>query len=57
MRGKAEVRRRQEDALDRLKDSKFFEKNGRTEESWQKRKDLEIENLEVALGNKTRRKS
>lgn len=57
MRGTAVKRARQEGALQRLKESKFFEKNGRTEESWQKRKDLEIENLEVALGIQTRRKS
>ena len=57
MRGEAVKRARQEGALQRLKESKFFEKNGRTEESWQKRKDLEIENLEVALGIQTRRKS
>ena len=36
MRGEAVKRARQEGALQRLKESKFFEKNGRTEESWQK---------------------
>jgi hypothetical protein len=52
VRGSAEVRRRQEGALERLKNSKFFEKNGRTEESWQKRKDKEIENLESKIGGR-----
>lgn len=44
------VKSRREGALERLKNSVFFEKNGRTEESWQKRKDREIENLEIKLG-------
>lgn len=57
MRGEAVKQERRRGALERLRESKFFEKNGRTEESWQKRKDLEIENLEVALGIQTRRKS
>jgi hypothetical protein len=52
MRGKAEDRRRREGALERLTESKFFEKNGRTEQQWQKRKDKEIEILEIALGIK-----
>lgn len=50
MRGQAVVRARRAAALERLKESKFFEKNGRTEESWQKRKTKEIENLEINLG-------
>ena len=50
MRGSAVIKSRREGALDRLKNSMFFEKNGRTQESWQKRKDREIENLEIALG-------
>lgn len=33
-------------ALQNLRDSKFFEKNGRTQEAWQERKDLEIKILE-----------
>ena len=57
MRGEAVKQERRRGALERLRESKFFEKNGRTEESWQKRKDLEIENLEAALGIQTRRKS
>jgi hypothetical protein len=52
MRGKAEDRRRREGALERLTESKFFEKKGRTEQQWQKRKDKEIEILEIALGIK-----
>jgi hypothetical protein len=52
MRGKLEDRRRREGALERLTESKFFEKNGRTEQQWQKRKDKEIEILEIALGIK-----
>lgn len=52
MRGKAEDRRRREGALERLQSSQFFEKNGRTEQQWQKRKDKEIEILEIALGIK-----
>ena len=47
---KKNLRNRREGALARLKESKFFEKNGRTEESWQKRKDREIANLEAKLG-------
>lgn len=55
MRGKAEDRRRRQGALERLTESKFFEKNSkkgiaRTEQQWQKRKDSEIEILEIALG-------
>jgi hypothetical protein len=52
MRGKLETKRRREGALERLQASTFFEKNGRTEQQWQKRKDKEIEILEVALGIK-----
>lgn len=52
MRGKAEDRRRRQGALERLQSSQFFEKNGRTEQQWQKRKDKEIEILEIALGIK-----
>jgi hypothetical protein len=33
MRGKLEDRRRREGALERLTESKFFEKNGRTEQA------------------------
>lgn len=33
-------------ALERLKESKFFEKGNRTVEQWQVRKDREIEILE-----------
>lgn len=43
---KKNLRNRREGALARLKESKFFEKNGRTQEAWQKRKDREIEILE-----------
>ena len=50
MRGKHVVKRRREGALERLQASTFFEKNGRTEQQWQKRKDKEIENLETYLG-------
>ena len=50
MRGKHVVKHRREGALERLKASQFFEKNGRTEQQWQKRKDKEIEILELALG-------
>lgn len=50
MRGKAEVKRRREGALERLKNSVFFEKGKRTEAQWQKRKDKEIEILETHLG-------
>jgi hypothetical protein len=50
MRGKHVVKRRREGALERLKASQFFEKNGRTEEKWQARKDKEIERLEISLG-------
>ena len=49
-RGKLEIKRRREGALERLQASTFFEKNGRTEQQWQKRKDKEIEILEIALG-------
>ncbi len=52
MRGKAEDRRRREGALERLIESKFFEKKGRTEQQWQKRKNKEIDILEIALGIK-----
>ena len=51
-RGKLETKRRREGALDRLQSSQFFEKNGRTEQQWQKRKDKEIDILEIALGIK-----
>ena len=51
-RGKLETKRRREGALERLQASTFFEKNGRTEKQWQKRKDKEIEILEIALGIK-----
>jgi hypothetical protein len=50
MRGKHVVKRRREGALERLQTSTFFEKNGRTEKQWQKRKDKEIEILETYLG-------
>jgi hypothetical protein len=50
MRGKHAVKHRREGALERLQSSKFFEKNGRTEAQWQKRKDKEIEILETSLG-------
>ncbi|MDA7837426.1 hypothetical protein N9A42_00125 [bacterium] len=50
MRGKHAVKHRREGALERLKDSVFFEKGKRTEAQWQKRKDKEIEILEVSLG-------
>jgi len=33
-------------ALQNLKNAKFFEKNGRTEDAWQARKDVEIAILE-----------
>ena len=56
MRGQNVLKSRREGALERLKNSVFFEKNGRTEEAWQKRKDQEIENLEIALGIRTPRK-
>ena len=51
-RGKLETKRRREGALERLQASTFFEKNRRTEQQWQKRKDKEIEILEIALGIK-----
>jgi hypothetical protein len=57
MRGQYVLKSRREGALERLKNSVFFEKNGRTEEAWQKRKDREIENLEIALGIRTPRKA
>ena len=50
MRGKHVVKHRREGALERLKASQFFEKNGRTEAKWQVRKDKEIEILETSLG-------
>lgn len=50
MRGKHEVNRRREGALERLKASQFFEKGKRTEAQWQKRKDKEVEILEISLG-------
>ncbi len=50
MRGKHVVKRRREGALERLQASTFFEKNGRTEQQWQARKDKEIEILETYLG-------
>ena len=50
MRGKHVVKHRREGALERLKASQFCEKNGRREQQWQKRKDKEIEILELALG-------
>jgi hypothetical protein len=52
---------RREGALQRLKNSVFFEKNyratgkSRTQEEWQVRKDREIENLEAKLGIRTRK--
>ena len=52
MRGKLETKRRREGALERLIESKFFEKKGRTEQQWQKRKNKEIDILEIALGIK-----
>jgi hypothetical protein len=51
-RGKLEIKRRREGALERLRASKFFEKNDRTEAKWQARKDKEIEILEISLGLK-----
>lgn len=54
MRGKHAKKVRQEGALERLENSKFYEKGNRTEEAWLKRKDEEIENLRVALGLKSR---
>ena len=51
-RGKLETKRRREGALERLQASTFFEKNGRTEQQWQKRKDKEVEILDIALGIK-----
>jgi len=50
MRGKHVIKRRREGALERLRASEFFEKNGRTEAKWQERKDKEIEILETYLG-------
>lgn len=46
MRGQAVKKSRRQGALERLKESKFFEKGSRTQEQWQKRKDKEIEILE-----------
>jgi hypothetical protein len=57
MRGKFAKKVRQEGALERLKNSKFFEKGDRTEESWLKVKEREIENLEIALGIRAPRKA
>jgi len=37
---------RRKSALERLKDSEFFDKKDRTKESWQKRVDHEIKVLE-----------
>ena len=56
MRGQAVKQSRREGALNRLRESKFFEKGSRTEEAWQKRKDKEIENLEAVLGIKAKKK-
>ena len=56
MRGQAVIQSRREGALERLKNSVFFEKGSRTEEAWQKRKDKEIENLEAVLGIKAKKK-
>lgn len=56
MRGKHAKKVRQEGALERLENSKFYEKCDRTEEAWLKRKNEEIENLQVALGLKQRSK-
>lgn len=54
MRGEHAKKMRREGALERLESSKFFEKGGRTEEAWLKRKNEEIENLKVVLGMKQR---
>lgn len=54
MRGKFAKKVRQEGALERLENSKFYEKGDRTEEAWLKRKNKEMENLQVALGLKRR---
>jgi len=43
------LRERRAIALQNLKDSKFFEKNGRSQDSWQERKDREIKILERRL--------
>ena len=56
MRGQAVKQSRREGALNRLRESKFFEKGSRTEEAWQKRKDKEIENLEAVLGIEAKKK-
>jgi hypothetical protein len=40
---------RQRGALERLENAKFFEKNGRSEQDWQKKVDKEIEILEKRL--------
>ena len=50
MRGQYVLKSRREGALERLRESKFFEKGNRTEESWLKRKEKEIANLEAKLG-------
>ena len=46
MRGSMAKKRRRESALERLKESQFFEKGTRTQEAWQKNKDRMIETLE-----------
>ena len=46
MRGAMAKKRRRESALERLRESEFFEKGKRTQEAWKKRKDREIEILE-----------
>jgi len=55
MRGKSEDRRRRQGALERLTESKFFDKVNkkgvaRTQAKWQERKEREIETLEISLG-------
>lgn len=57
MRGQAVIQARREGALERLRESKFFEKGSRTQESWQKRKDAEIERLEVLLNIRAPKKA
>ena len=57
MRGQAVKQSRRKGALERLRESKFFEKGSRTEEVWQKRKDKEIERLEVLLNIRTPKKA
>jgi hypothetical protein len=46
---KKNLNARRAGALQRLKDSVFFEKKGRTQESWQDRKEREIDTLEKRL--------